>query len=109
MQKMKFRVRPGFVMCKSQDEAFAFRGGGIAASHVKPRAIAGGIVELSGEEASALLLSGRIGMLEPLDDIARYIYGKTAPIVCDRPTETTNAALLKSGGRLTFPDSQGAA
>jgi hypothetical protein len=48
-------------------------------------------------------------MLEPLDDMARYIYGKTAPIVCDRPTETTNAALLKSGGRLTFPDSQGAA
>ena len=77
---MKFRVRPGFIMFKTQGEAGAYCSGGISAAHVRPRARAGDVVELTGAEASNLFLSKALGMLEPIDDAARAMYGKTTPL-----------------------------
>jgi hypothetical protein len=74
---MKFRVRPGFTLFHSMDEAADFKAGNRA---VRPRAVAGQVARLTREEVSILVGRGELGRLEPIDGEAVSAYGDTKPL-----------------------------
>jgi hypothetical protein len=85
---VKFRIRPGFRAFTDHNAAAVFEATG-AKSGIRP-VTAGRIVNLTPEQASAILCSGRLGALEPVDDAARKFYGDTPAAV---PAHETNPSL----------------
>lgn len=77
---MRFRIREGFRLFQNRDDAEAFRTAG-ERSGVKPRASGGDIVELTLDQVRPIDHAGSLGMLEPVDDAARALYGDTKPLV----------------------------
>ena len=76
---MKFRIRPGFRLFKSHDEAIEFECRG-AASGIKPRAVGGDVINLTAAEVSQLGAAGQLGKYEPVDAAALEAFGITVPI-----------------------------
>lgn len=77
---MKFKVREGYKLFKSHDDAAEFETRG-SASGIRPRAVGGDVVDLRPSEVSALYRAGRLGRLEPVDQEAIQAFGDTAPQV----------------------------
>jgi hypothetical protein len=75
---MKWKIRPGFALFHSPDEALEYQCGNRA---VKPRAKAGDVVTLTGAELGTLWRHKSLGMLEPVDDESRKYFGDTVPLV----------------------------
>ena len=77
---MRFRIRPGFKLFASHDDAFTYEIHGTR-SNVRPIAEAGDVVSLTHEQVQKLSGDGQLGKYEPLDTDAVAAYGLTTPIV----------------------------
>jgi hypothetical protein len=87
---MKFRIRHGFNLFHSMDEAIDF---GIMGAHcgAVPRAKGGDIVSLKPVEVAEHYRLGQLGMLEPLDAEAIKAYGSTVPIISRQEIRERNS------------------
>jgi hypothetical protein len=77
---MKFKIREGFKLFNSTDDAISFETMG-PRSGVRPRAQGGDTVRLTVLEVQQCAASGILGKLIPLDAEAIEHYGNTRPIV----------------------------
>ena len=73
---MKWRIREGFKLFRSPEEAIEFECGNRA---VRPRAQAGDEIILDAVELAQLCQQGALGRLEPVDDEALKYFGDTKP------------------------------
>jgi hypothetical protein len=90
---MRFRIREGFKLFRTPDEALEFEAGNRA---IVPRAQGGEIVALTSAELGSLQRQGSLGKLEPLDQEAIEFYGTTEPM-------TARAAVAPDPHRATAP------
>ena len=103
---MKFRVSEGFTLFKSQDEAIEFQCRG-SASGIRPRAVGGDIVDLRSSEVSGLYRAGRLGRLEPVDELAIQAYGDTKPEVSrvvSNPTDYVPRVPMAEPADFRYPE-----
>jgi hypothetical protein len=78
--RVKFKIREGFKLFKSMDEAIDYECGG-ERSGVRPIAVGGQVVNFVRADLDALGRVGQLGKLEPVDDEARAYYGNTPPMI----------------------------
>jgi hypothetical protein len=77
---MKFKLREGFNLFKSMDEAIEFETRGLK-SGVRPKIAGGQVVDLSEKQMGEYRRKGvELGKFEPIDDAAIAYFGDTAPI-----------------------------
>lgn len=77
---MQFKIREGFKLFKSLDEAILFETMGTR-SGVRPQAQGGDTVHLTATEVQQYSANGILGKLIPLDAEAVEHFGKTRPII----------------------------
>jgi hypothetical protein len=77
---MKFKIREGFKLFNSVDDAISFETMGTR-SGVQPKAQGGDTVNLTALEVQQFAASGILGKLIPLDAEAIEHFGNTRPIV----------------------------
>jgi len=99
---MQFRIRPGFTLFRTRDEAIDYQSTG-PISGARPRAQGGDVVSLNAKELGEILCKHELAKLEPVDPEAMTIYaryGNPEPIVSRvishpylfvRPKENANA------------------
>jgi hypothetical protein len=75
---MKWRIREGFTLFNSPEEAIEYRCGSRA---VRPLAVGGDVIAFTPTKLQSIKQGGLLGKLEPFDDEAIKYFGDTRPIV----------------------------